>query len=134
MYMCILESLCGLNRLSLFRLLSSVVQWLLWNCYGDFIKWMECWLLFIYKESVLESNGFFWKSQDEFLHFRIKSFEFTEKGFQFEIPRILTLSDCAFRILFTKFDHYSSTCKSFYPRKKKKEGMTSEHYWKYISY
>ncbi|XP_053383871.1 dynein axonemal intermediate chain 7-like [Mercenaria mercenaria] len=52
---------------------------------------------------------------------RIKSFEFAEKGFQFEIPRILTLSDCAIRILFTKYDHYSSTCKSFYPRRKKKE-------------
>lgn len=56
------------------------------------------------------------------LYFRIKSFEFQEKGYQFDIPRILTLSDCGFRILFTKFDHYSSTCKTFYPRKKKKEG------------
>lgn len=50
---------------------------------------------------------------------RIKSFEFAEKGFQFEIPRILTLSDCAFRILFTKYDHYSNTCKTCYPRRKK---------------
>ncbi|KAH3877276.1 dynein axonemal intermediate chain 7-like isoform X2 [Dreissena polymorpha] len=57
---------------------------------------------------------------------RIKSFEFKEKGFQFEIPRMLTLSDCAFRILFSKFDHYSSTCKSYYPRQKKKEEPVAE--------
>ncbi|KAL4224695.1 Protein casc1 [Mactra antiquata] len=52
---------------------------------------------------------------------RIKSFEFQEKGYQFDIPRILTLSDVGFRILFTKYDHYSTTCKTYYPRKKKKE-------------
>ena len=49
-----------------------------------------------------------------------------EKGFKFDIPRILTLSDCAFRILFTKYDHFSAKSKSFYPRKKKKEGRNSQ--------
>lgn len=58
-----------------------------------------------------------------FLFNRIKSFEFAEKGFKFEIPRILTLSDCAFRILFTKYDHFSAKSKSYYPRRKKKEGL-----------
>ena len=54
---------------------------------------------------------------------RIKSFEFAEKGFKFDIPRMMTLSDCAFRILFTKYDHFSAKSKSYYPRRKKKEGI-----------
>ncbi|KAK3104097.1 hypothetical protein FSP39_024384 [Pinctada imbricata] len=51
---------------------------------------------------------------------RIKSFEFVEQGLTFEIPRVLCLSDCAIRVLDPKYDHYSPTCKSFYPRQKKK--------------
>ncbi|XP_021353310.1 axonemal 84 kDa protein-like isoform X3 [Mizuhopecten yessoensis] len=50
---------------------------------------------------------------------RIKSFEFTKQGLTFEIPRLLTLSDCAIRVLDPKYDHYSPTCKSFNPRPKK---------------
>ncbi|XP_052797424.1 dynein axonemal intermediate chain 7 homolog isoform X1 [Mya arenaria] len=57
---------------------------------------------------------------------RIKLFEFKERGFQFEIPRLLTLSDVGFRVLLTQYDHYSSTCKSYYPRKKKKEEPIEE--------
>ncbi|CAG2234316.1 CASC1 [Mytilus edulis] len=49
---------------------------------------------------------------------RIKSFEFTKQGLTFEIPRQQTLSDCAVRVLDPKYDHYSPTCKSFYPRQK----------------
>ncbi|WAR02748.1 AXP83-like protein [Mya arenaria] len=56
----------------------------------------------------------------------IKLFEFKERGFQFEIPRLLTLSDVGFRVLLTQYDHYSSTCKSYYPRKKKKEEPIEE--------
>ncbi|KAL3842016.1 hypothetical protein ACJMK2_020088 [Sinanodonta woodiana] len=52
---------------------------------------------------------------------RIKTFEFTEKGFSFEIPKVLSLSNCAYRVLFTKYDHFSDKCKSYYPRLKKKE-------------
>ncbi|XP_063397948.1 dynein axonemal intermediate chain 7-like isoform X1 [Mytilus trossulus] len=52
---------------------------------------------------------------------RIKSFEFTKQGLTFEIPRQQTLSDCAVRVLDPKYDHYSPTCKSFYPRQKVKE-------------
>ncbi len=55
-----------------------------------------------------------------FSNCRIKSFEFEEKGFTFELPKILTLSDCSFRVLFTQYDHYSHHCKSYYPRKKAK--------------
>ena len=52
--------------------------------------------------------------------YRIKSYEFEEKGFTFELPRILTLSDCAFRVMFTKYDHYSPRCKTYLPRIKVK--------------
>lgn len=55
-------------------------------------------------------------------HFRIKSFEFAKQGLTFEIPRILCLSDCAIRVLDPKYDHYSPTCKSFYPRPKVVQG------------
>ncbi|CAH1786904.1 unnamed protein product, partial [Owenia fusiformis] len=51
---------------------------------------------------------------------RIKSHEFEEMGFTFELPKILTLSDCAMRILFLNYDHFSMYCKTFYPRKKEK--------------
>ncbi|XP_033752163.1 LOW QUALITY PROTEIN: axonemal 84 kDa protein-like [Pecten maximus] len=50
---------------------------------------------------------------------RIKSFEFAKQGFTFDIPRLLTLSDCGIRVLDPKYDHYSPTCKSFHPRPKK---------------
>ena len=56
-----------------------------------------------------------------FVSHRIKSFEFPEVGFSFDIPRILTLSSCALRYLHTKFDHFSPYSKAFYPRRKKKE-------------
>ncbi|XP_048780286.1 dynein axonemal intermediate chain 7 homolog isoform X2 [Ostrea edulis] len=49
---------------------------------------------------------------------RIKSFEFAKQGLTFEIPRVLCLSDCAIRVLDPKYDHYSPTCKSYYPRQK----------------
>lgn len=52
---------------------------------------------------------------------RIKSFEFPECGFSFDIPRVLTLSSCAMRFLHTKFDHFSPYSKAYYPRRKKKE-------------
>ncbi|XP_070199022.1 dynein axonemal intermediate chain 7 homolog isoform X1 [Littorina saxatilis] len=52
---------------------------------------------------------------------RIKSFEFPEAGFGFDIPRVLTLSGCAMRYLHTNFDHYSIYSKAYYPRLKKKE-------------
>ncbi|XP_062591912.1 dynein axonemal intermediate chain 7 homolog [Saccostrea cucullata] len=52
---------------------------------------------------------------------RIKSFEFAKQGLTFEIPRVLCLSDCAIRVLDPKYDHYSPTCKSFYPRQKVKK-------------
>ena len=57
-------------------------------------------------------------------YFRIKSYEFPEQGLTFEIPRVLCLSDCAIRVLDPKYDHYSPTCKSFYPRQKKKPGIS----------
>ncbi|ELU16422.1 hypothetical protein CAPTEDRAFT_227810 [Capitella teleta] len=43
---------------------------------------------------------------------RIKSHEFEEKGFMFEMPKMLTLMDCAVRVLFTEYDHYSEHSKS----------------------
>ncbi|XP_025088707.1 axonemal 84 kDa protein-like isoform X3 [Pomacea canaliculata] len=52
---------------------------------------------------------------------RIKSFEFTNAGCSFDIPRQLTLSDCAIRYMRTTFDHFSAYSKSFYPRCKFKE-------------
>ncbi|KAL5110652.1 Dynein intermediate chain CFAP94 axonemal [Taenia crassiceps] len=47
---------------------------------------------------------------------RIKRYTFEETGITFSIPRLLTLSDCAFRILFMKFDTYSVTSLSYRPR------------------
>ncbi|KAL5006456.1 hypothetical protein ScPMuIL_015262 [Solemya velum] len=55
---------------------------------------------------------------------RVKSFEFGEKGFTFDIPRILTIANCAFRVLFTQYDQFSPRSKYFYPRMKKKEEPT----------
>ncbi|XP_050403844.1 dynein axonemal intermediate chain 7 [Patella vulgata] len=52
---------------------------------------------------------------------RIKPFEFTEKGFTFDIPRMLSLNDCAFRILFTKYDHLSYQSSALYPKRKQKK-------------
>ncbi|KAK2188252.1 hypothetical protein NP493_138g01023 [Ridgeia piscesae] len=51
---------------------------------------------------------------------RIKSHEFSEVNFTFEMPKLLTLSDCSIRVMFCKYDHYSSRCKSFLPRVKPK--------------
>uniref|UniRef100_A0A0B7AJV5 IC97/Casc1 N-terminal domain-containing protein n=1 Tax=Arion vulgaris TaxID=1028688 RepID=A0A0B7AJV5_9EUPU len=52
---------------------------------------------------------------------RIKSIEFPEIHFTFDIPRVLALGDCAVRALITKYDHYSSTSKAIIPRIKQKE-------------
>lgn len=51
---------------------------------------------------------------------RIKSHEFEKKGFTFEMPKLLTLSDIGFRVLFTKYDHHSPHCKTYLPRVKAK--------------
>ncbi len=48
--------------------------------------------------------------------FRIKRFAFEDAGITFDIPKPLTLSDCAFRILFMKFDTYSVTSPSAFPK------------------
>ncbi|CAL1547102.1 unnamed protein product [Lymnaea stagnalis] len=50
---------------------------------------------------------------------RVKSFEFPEIHFTFDIPRILGLSDCAVRLMNTKFDHLSPTSKAVIPRFKR---------------
>ncbi|KAH9519149.1 hypothetical protein Btru_074844 [Bulinus truncatus] len=52
---------------------------------------------------------------------RVKSFEFQEIQFAFDIPRILGLSDCSVRLMNTKFDHFSTSSKALIPRLKKKE-------------
>ena len=59
-------------------------------------------------------------NQKIFSFFRIKSFEFERQGFTFEMSKLLTLSDIAFRVLFTKFDHYSLYSKSHMLRIKQK--------------
>ncbi|ESO92391.1 hypothetical protein LOTGIDRAFT_206612 [Lottia gigantea] len=51
---------------------------------------------------------------------RIKPFEFVEKGFTFDIPKVLALTDCAIRVMFTKYDHLSFKSKALYPKQKKK--------------
>jgi hypothetical protein len=53
-------------------------------------------------------------------HFRIKYFEFQDKGVGFDIPKLLTMTDCSICFLFTKFDHFTQKCKSHLPRLKKK--------------
>lgn len=57
---------------------------------------------------------------------RIKSFEFNDMGVTFEIPKVLSLSDCAVRILFTEYDHYSQLCRTYTPRVKKYVEPTPE--------
>ncbi|XP_041366067.1 axonemal 84 kDa protein-like [Gigantopelta aegis] len=57
---------------------------------------------------------------------RIKTYEFSNKGFTFDIPRTLALTNCAIRVLFTKFDHWSPQCKAFLPRPKIKEPEVPE--------
>nr|CDS17091.1 cancer susceptibility candidate protein 1 [Echinococcus granulosus] len=47
---------------------------------------------------------------------KIRRYTFEETGITFSIPRVLTLSDCAFRIVFMKFDTYSVTSLSYRPR------------------
>ena len=96
------------------------------------------WYLRMYRQSKCFSYSEIWKQmQSKWLYWlyyvlmfdiflcRVKSFEFTKQGLTFEIPRLLTLSDCAYRVLDPKYDHYSPTCKSFYPRQKKKEGKAT---------
>lgn len=51
-------------------------------------------------------------------YFRIKSFEFPNSEISFDIPKLLTLTDCGYRCLITRFDHLSHLSKSFTPRKK----------------
>ena len=54
----------------------------------------------------------------------------------FEMPKILTLSDIAFRILITQYDHLSPRCNSFLARikeKKEGEGDVSSCYFCYCS-
>ena len=54
----------------------------------------------------------------------------------FEMPKILTLSDIAFRILITQYDHLSPRCSSFLARikeKKEGEGDVSSCYFCYCS-
>lgn len=50
------------------------------------------------------------------IKWRIKRYTFEETGITFSIPRALTLSDCAFRVVFMKFDTYSVTSLSAKPR------------------
>ena len=61
-------------------------------------------------------------NESDFCYFssRIKQFEFEKKGFTFEIPKVLCLSDCAIRVLFTKFDHLSPQCRTNLSRQKRK--------------
>lgn len=54
---------------------------------------------------------------------RIKSFEFADGAVSFNIPKVLTLSDCGFRCLITRFDHYSHLSKSYLPRQKVPEAL-----------
>lgn len=52
---------------------------------------------------------------------RIKSYEFVDKGMFFELPKVLTLTDCVVRALFLKYDHLSEQSASFRPNIKRKE-------------
>ena len=65
---------------------------------------------------------------------RIRSFDFEEKGIQFDIPKVLALTDCAFRILFTKYDHHSVQCLSYKPRRKEKVPREYHHSVQCLSY
>ncbi|XP_014774165.1 dynein axonemal intermediate chain 7 homolog [Octopus bimaculoides] len=44
---------------------------------------------------------------------RIKSYEFKEFGFSFDIPKVLALTDCAVALLYTAFDHLSEQCATY---------------------
>jgi len=59
-------------------------------------------------------------TKGSFFRYRIKSFDFPEKGIFFELPKVLTLSDCVIRAMFTKFDHLSVHCSSCFPQVKQK--------------
>ena len=52
---------------------------------------------------------------------RIRQFEFSQVHVTFDIPKVLALSDCAVRVLITKYDHLSPSSKSILPRRKIKE-------------
>merc|ERR1719346_763047 len=47
---------------------------------------------------------------------RIRHFEFSSVHLTFDIPKVLSLSDCAVRVLITKYDHLSQTSKAAAPR------------------
>ncbi|XP_029644370.1 axonemal 84 kDa protein-like isoform X2 [Octopus sinensis] len=49
---------------------------------------------------------------------RIKSYEFKEFGFSFDIPKVLALTDCAVALLYTTYDHLSEQCTSYKANKK----------------
>jgi len=57
---------------------------------------------------------------------RIRQFEFSSVHLTFDIPKVLSLSDCAVRVLITKYDHLSQTSKAAAPRRKKKEIVVPE--------
>jgi hypothetical protein len=74
------------------------------------------WYLRMYRQSKCFSYSEIWKQmQSKWLYWlyyvlmfdiflcRVKSFEFTKQGLTFEIPRLLTLSDCAYRVLDPKY-------------------------------
>lgn len=97
-------------------------------------NWFFIWYYILAFQHTISQNmdEYFWEKKKLFkqhLHaciwfynFRIKSFEFGKQGLTFEIPRVLCLSDCAIRVLDPKYDHYSPTCKSYYPRRKIVQG------------
>jgi len=57
---------------------------------------------------------------------RIKSHTFEELGFTFEIPKVLSLTDCGVRLLFTKYDHFSEHSISYEPRFKESTQVEPE--------
>merc|ERR1712110_234503 len=57
---------------------------------------------------------------------RIRQFEFSQVHVTFDIPKVLALSDCAVRVLITKYDHLSPSSKSILPRRKVKEPVVPE--------
>ncbi|KAH8878473.1 GTP-binding protein 2 [Schistosoma japonicum] len=48
---------------------------------------------------------------------RIRQFTFSIVDITFDIPKVLSLSDCAILINFMKYDNYSWKCQSYYPCK-----------------
>ena len=82
-----------------------------------------------------QDRRIYFKFETLFLRFlyRIKSHEFEERGFKFEMPRLLTLADIAFRVLFTQYDHLSPYCNSFQTRiKQKKEEVEGKRNGLYL--